>query len=97
MAVNASEIIDTPWETIFGTFTDLLGSGFYLIPVSFLAIALYMKTKDVMVVGVWLIASGITLAGGNIFAGYIEMSTMYTIVVAIGVTGVVMEIYFMRR
>jgi len=97
MAVNGSELIDNPWATIFSPFTDLLGSGFYLIPVTFIAIALYVKTKDLMVSSVWLIMAGLLLSGGSIFTGYYGMSMLYTVIVALGVTGVVMNIYFMRK
>ena len=97
MAVNASELVYSPWTTVFSPFVDLLGTGFYLIPVSFIAVALYIKTKDLMVSSVWLIASGLLLSGGGIFAGYWEMSSLYVLVCALGVTGTVMSIFFMRK
>ena len=97
MAVNGSELIDSPWSTIMSPFTDLLGNGFYLIPITFIAIALYIKTKDIMVSSVWLLASGLLLSAGSIFTGYLEMSILYTIVVAIGISGVVMNLLFMRK
>jgi len=97
MAVNGTELIETPWETVLSPFTDLLGNGFYLIPVTFIAIALYVKTRDAVLASMWVMAAGILLASGSIFTGYIEMSILYTIIAAAGVTGIVMGILYMRK
>ena len=97
MPINGTDFIKSPWDTMLSPFTDLLGTGFYLIPVTFIAIALFMKTRDVMVASVWLLASGIMLSGGSIFTGYLEMSLVYTIVVAAGITGIVISIISMRK
>jgi len=97
MAVNASELISSPWETVLSPFTDLLGSGFYLFPVTFIAIALYVKTHDVVLASSWLVAAGILLSAGSIFTGYLEVSVIYIIITAMGVTGVVMGILFMKK
>ena len=97
MALNGTELINAPWETILSPFTNLLGSGFYLFPVSFIALALYVKTHDSMLSSAWLLISGVLLAGGSIFTGFTEMSIIYTIIVAIGVTGIVINVFFMRK
>jgi len=97
MALNGTELIDAPWDTILSPFTNLLGSGFYLVPITFIAIALYVKTHDTMLSSAWLLASGVFLASGSIFTGYLEMSVIYTIVVAMGVTGIVINVFFMRK
>lgn len=97
MALNGSELITSPWDTMLSPFINLLGSGFYLIPITFIALALYVKTHDTMLASAWLLACGVLLTTGGIFTGYLEMSIIYTIVVALGVTGIVINIFFMRK
>jgi len=97
MGLNGTELIETPWDTILSPFINLLGSGFYLIPITFIALALYLKTHDTMLSSAWLLASGVLLSSGAIFTGYLEMSIVYTIVVALGVTGIVLNIFFMKK
>jgi len=43
--VNGTELLDDPFNTVFSPFTDLLGSAFWLVPISIIAAALFMKTK----------------------------------------------------
>ena len=94
MPINGSEFINNPFTTVFSPFVDLLGTGFYLIPLSFLCIALYIKTKDVVVVSMFMIGSGIFLASGSIFTGYIEMGLVYIIFIAIGFVAMILGIIF---
>jgi len=97
MSVNGSELIDNPWETIFSPFTDFFGMGFWLLPLSFIAIALYVKTRDTTIVSVWLMASSLLLSSGSIFTGQPEMAFVFSIFTVLGIIGVVVSIYFMKR
>ena len=97
MPINGSELVSDPWGTIFSPFTDLLGTGFWLIPLTFIAIALFVKTRDVVVASLFILASGVMLSGGNIFAGYPEMAFAYLIFAALGIVGLVLGIFFMRK
>jgi len=97
MPLNGTELIEQPWETVLSPFIDLLGTGFYLIPITFIALAVYVKTHDVVLSSSWLMASGVLLSSGGIFLGYIQMSIVYTIVTAIGITGVVIGVFFMKK
>lgn len=97
MAVNGSELIDEPWSTIFSTFTDLLGPGFYLIPVTIIGAALYMKTRSPVAVSAYLIGAGVLLLGGGLFVGYPEMINVFGIVTVIGIMGLIVSLYFMRK
>jgi len=97
MPINGSELIDNPWETIFSPFTDLFGAGFYLIPLTFIAIALYVKTRDLVVVSAFMLASGTLFASASIFADYPEMAFVYLIFTAIGLIGMIVGIFFPRR
>jgi len=97
MAVNGSELIDAPWTTIFSPFTDLLGTGFYLIPLTFIVIALYVKTRDVVVVSAFMIASGMLLGSGLIFANYPEMALVYWLIAGLGLIGLIVGIFFTKK
>jgi len=95
--VNGSEIIDKPFETVFSPFTDLLSNGFWLIPIGFIGVALYIKTHNLTATGVWLTISSLLMAGGNIYTGFPELAFVYSIFVVIGIMSIVVDIFFMRK
>lgn len=97
MPINGSELIDNPMDTIFSPFTDLLGTSFWLIPLTFITIALYVKTRDTVIVSVFMLASGVLLSSGSIFAGYPEMALAYMIFSGLGIVGLIAGIFFMRK
>ena len=97
MAVNGTELINDPFNTIFSPFTDLLGTGFFLIPLTFICIALYIKTREPAVVSVFMLASGSLLSGGSIFSGYGSMGFAYMMFAAFGLIGLILSIYFMKE
>lgn len=97
MPVNGSTLINNPWTTIFSPFTDLLGTGFYILPITFIALALYVKTRNPVLVSSFVIASGLLLSGGSIFADYPEIVPVYAILVALGFVGLIMGLFFMRK
>ena len=97
MAINGSELIDNPWDTIFSTFTDQLGNSFWLVPVSFIAVALYIKTRNPVLVSAYMIASGLLLASGNIFLGSPEMMYVYIIFSVLGLVGLILGIFFIKK
>ena len=97
MAINGTDFINNPWNTTFSPFVDLLGMGFYLIPLSFIAVALYMKTRNPAGVSVFIFVSGLLLSGGSIFANYPEMAVVYTVFTAMGFVGLVLSIFFNRN
>lgn len=97
MPINGSELINDPFNTIFSPFTNLLGSGFFLIPLTFICVALYIKTREPAVVSVFMLASGTMLMGVDIFAGYESMGLAYALFAALGLIGLVLSLYFMRE
>lgn len=97
MPFNGSEIIDNPFNTIFSPFTDLFGTGFWLIPITFIAVALYVKTRNVVSVFAFLLAGCALLAGGNIFLGYPEMAYVYILIGLLALVALVLGIIFIRR
>jgi len=92
MAFNGSELLDQPWETLFSVFTDILGYAFYLIPISFIAIALYIKTKTVAVSGIWMLATTLMI-GSIIFTQFPVMGLIYYIIAGVSFTGIIASIY----
>jgi len=97
MPINGSELIDSPMDTIFSPFVDLLGTSFWLIPLTFITIALYVKTRDTVIVSMFMIASGVLLSSGSIFAGYPEMALAYLLFSGLGIVGLIAGIFFMRK
>jgi len=97
MVFNASEISSEPFDTIFSPFTDLLGAGFFIIPIAIIAGALYVKTKSPIVVSAFLLASGSLFTGAGLFASYPEMVAVFMIVTLMGVVGMFLSIYMMRK
>jgi len=96
-AINGTDFIDNPWNTTFKVFTDLLGAGFYLVPLSFIAVALYVKTRNPTTVSAFIWASGILMASGSIFMDYPEMAIAYSIFTAFGIVGVILSVFFMKK
>ena len=96
MSVNGSELIDTPLDTLFSVFTDIMGGAFWLLPISVIALALYIKTREVSVVSIWLTLSTL-LVGSSIFSQYPEMGFVYYVFTVIGLIGIVVSIFFMKR
>jgi len=97
MAINGSELLDKPWDTIFSPFTELLTQGFFIIPVSVIACALYIKTRNPTITSSFLIVSGIFLSTGAIFSAYPEMITVYALFTTIGIMGLIVSLFFMRK
>jgi len=96
-AINGSELLSDPIRTVFSPFTNLIGVGFYLVFIGFIATALYIKNRDLTSVSGFIIASSLLLGTGNIFIGNPEMAFVFYIITVMGFVGVVVSIYFMRE
>lgn len=94
--INGSEILDNPWDTWFSPFTDIFGYSFFLVPIGFIALALYIKTRNVTVVSIWLMGSSL-LMGTGIFSSYPEMGFVYYLFAILGLVGVIVSIYLEQR
>jgi len=95
--INGTDFVSNPWITTFSPFTDLLGNGFFLIPVSFIGLALYIKTRNPVLVSAYLIAAGLLLSSGSMFVDYPEMAIVYTVFTVLSLIGLVLSLYFMRK
>ena len=99
MPFNGSELIEQPWNTTFSPFTDLfeemIGNGhvFYLIPLVFITVALFVKVREPAVVSMFMLATGALLATGNIFLGAINMGIIFIIFAAIGLVGLFVSLF----
>jgi len=96
MGVNGSELIDNPLDTVFSVFTDIMGGVFWLLPIGIVALALYIKTREVSVVSIWIMGSCL-LVGAGVFTTYPEVGFVYFIFTVIGLVGTIVSIFFMRR
>lgn len=97
MPLNGSELIEDPITTLFSPYTDLLGSAFWLIPISVIAAALYVKTRNITVVGAWLLGSGSFMATGGIFAGFPGMMDFYMLIIIAGIVSIILGIIMERK
>ena len=66
MVINGSDLINQPWNTTFSPYIALFGQGWILIPVSFIAAALFIKTRDPILLSVYMIITGILMAGASV-------------------------------
>lgn len=103
MAVNGTELLNKPWETIYSPFTDFfantvgVGNAFYLFLIVVFAFGIYIKTEgNAMMVTAFMIGSGALALSANIFAGNAEMSIIFAIFTALGIAGMFMSVIFQR-
>jgi len=97
MPLNGTEFTDNPFDTIMSPFTELFGTGFFIIPIGFIAMALYMKTRSALLSSVFIWVSGMLLASGNLFTDHPDMAIVYGIFTAIGIVGTIASIYFTSK
>ena len=97
MPLNSSDLLTDPIDTIMSTFTDILSSAFWLIPIGFIAVALYIKTKEVTAVSIWLLGSCLLVGSANLFGEYPQMAFVYYIFAVIGLVGTILSIWLMNN
>jgi len=96
-SLNGSEFISDPFNTVFSPYTDLLGSAFWLIPIGIIAAALYVRTRNITVVGAWLLGAGMLMSTANIFSGYPMILDFYLFIVVIGVVSIILGIVLEQK
>lgn len=100
---NATIIKDNPLNYTLSPYTNLFekifGSGevFYFIPILGLSLALWYKTDEPVVVSIFLIIAGSILGFYNISHGFTTLDIICTIIVAIGITILIVSFILHRR
>jgi len=92
--INGSHLITQPWNTTFSPYIALFGQGWLLIPVSFIAAALFMKTRDPALLAMFMIVTGGLLTMGGLFAGFAPATFIYIIFTVIGVAVLFYNVFF---
>ena len=95
-ALNGTDFIHNAWNVTWSPFTDLFGSGFFLIPVSFIGAALFMKTRDPAIISIYMIVTGVLLSAGGLFTGFTGGITLYIIFTAIGLASLIYSVIMGR-
>lgn len=102
MAINISEFMSDPLGTMVSPFTDLffkaVGNGdvFYLFPFIILAFGIQVKLHNPMMTTAFIVTTGTLIAGGSFYTGAATIGVVFTIFVAIGLTGMIASILFQR-
>ena len=97
MPLNGTEFTDNPFDTVFSPFTELFGNAFFIVPIGFIALALYVKTRSALLSSVFIWASGILLASGNMFTNHPDMAIVYGLFTALGIVGTIASVYFTTK
>lgn len=94
MAVNVSELVSNPVNETFSIFTNMLGNGYYLIPILVVGGGLLLKTKDPVIFGVYLTCAGIFLGGANMFYYIMGAVPLMIVLIAGGLTSLFVGIIY---
>ena len=96
--INGSDLITSPWNTTFSPYIHLFGQGWLLIPASFTAAALFMKTRDTALLSMFLIITGVFLtATGYYFTGWADAPFIYLIFTVIGIAVLFYNVFYGGR
>lgn len=102
MGLNGTEFLNNPFNTSMSPFTSLFekavgnGNVFYLFPLVILTFGVYLKTRDVTMTSMFMLASGALLGSASIFVNAFDMAVVFIVFAAIGIAGVFMSLLFQR-
>lgn len=94
MPINGSELINQPWNTTFSPYISLLGQGWLLIPVSFIGAAIFMRTRDPVILSMYMILTGGLLSAGGLFSGFAPALPAYVVFTALGIAVLVWGVFW---
>jgi hypothetical protein len=98
LAINGSDLINQPWNTTFSPYIHLFGQGWLLIPVSFVAAALFMKTRDPALLSMYMIVTGALLASTSIlFDSFAPATFAYLMFTVIGIAVLFYNVFYGGR
>ena len=97
--INGSDLYNQPWNTTFSPYIHLFGQGWILIPVSFIAAALFIKTRDSILLSVYMIITGVLLSGVSVslFDTFPQAILPYLLFTVIGVAVLLHGVFYGGR
>lgn len=95
--INGSDLVNQPWNTTFSPYISLFGQGWMLIPLSFIAAALFLKTRDPILVSGYMILVGALFTAGGVFTGFTGMVLAYAMFTAIGIAVLMYGVFYGGR
>jgi hypothetical protein len=94
---NGSDLINSPFATMLKVFTDLLGNGFFIIPVAVIGAALFRQKKDVAIVSIYFISTFALLGAGALIGGNATLGKMFLLLAGATLTAVIVSFMFLKR
>lgn len=97
MPINGTDFFNQPWNTTFSPFIHFFGQGWLLIPLSFIALALFVKTRDPILVSIYMIITGALFTSGGLFIGFQPMILAYVFFTVLGIAVLIYGVFFAER
>ena len=98
---NWSQWYTNPFMNTLKPFTDLLGYGFFLIPITMIGAALWQQKKDPVAITLYFTASFTILSGTSgaaaIWGVNQPIIPLYLVLAAAGWTALIVQTIFLRR
>ena len=94
LIINGTSLINQPWNTTFSPYINLFGQGWLLIPVTFIILAIFVKTRDAIVVGVLMMLSGALLSAGGLFSSFAPALPLYVVFSAVGIAVILYGVFY---
>jgi hypothetical protein len=91
MPFNGSEIIDNPLTTIMSTYTDILGMVAYVIILTFVIGAVYLKTQSGLATAASILITSMLFATAGVFADVPQLMSLAIVVAALAFIGVIIS------
>jgi len=95
--INGSDLITQPYNTTFGAYIGLFGPGWIIIPLTVIAAALFVKTRDTALVSIYMIMAGAFMTVGSVWTGFIGASVLYIIFAGIGIAALMYNVFYGGR
>ena len=97
MTFNASDLVNQPWNATFSPYVSLLTEGWLLIPICFIGAALFMKSRDPVLLSMYMITTGALFTAGGIFVNNVAMVPVFIIFAGIGFAVLLFNLFFGGR
>ena len=94
MVFNGTDLVNHPFNTTFSTYTHLFGMAFFIIPVAFIGAALFLKTRDIVLVSIYFIMMSAFLMVGSAYFGQDQASLFFGLIAAIGIGVLLYGIFY---